>query len=96
MNGYPLPLLPPAATAPVGPQLKEDIEGFRKYSQLFMDACNPALQAHHWAQILQGLLGRPADDPAPGDPVSVAHLIEWGAMEQAEVRRPICCFCVLQ
>eukprot|EP00198_Chlamydomonas_reinhardtii_P010624 XP_001699961.1 dynein heavy chain 4 [Chlamydomonas reinhardtii] len=64
--------------------LKEDIEGFRKYSQLFMDACNPALQAHHWAQILQGLLGRPADDPAPGDPVSVAHLIEWGAMEQAE------------
>ncbi|KAG2454516.1 hypothetical protein HYH02_000363 [Chlamydomonas schloesseri] len=65
-------------------KLKEDIEAFRKYSQLLTDACNPALQAHHWAQVLQGLLGRPADNPAPGDPVSVAQLIEWGALEQAE------------
>ncbi|GFR46074.1 hypothetical protein Agub_g7539 [Astrephomene gubernaculifera] len=67
---------------PVVAKLKDDIEAFRRFTQLFTDACNPALQPHHWEQIL-ALMGRPGELD-PDDPITIADLIEWGALDNAE------------
>ncbi|GIL82188.1 hypothetical protein Vretifemale_11113, partial [Volvox reticuliferus] len=62
-------------------KLKDGIESFRRYSQLFGDACNSALQPHHWRQIM-GLLGQKDRDPE--EPITVSELIELGALDKAE------------
>ncbi|GIL64289.1 hypothetical protein Vafri_18269 [Volvox africanus] len=62
-------------------KLKDGIESFRRYSQVFGDACNSALQPHHWQQIM-GLLGQ--KDRNPEDPITVSELIELGALDKAE------------
>ena len=36
---------------------KDMIEEFRMYLPLFAEACNPAMQAHHWAQVRRAAVG---------------------------------------
>ncbi|GLC39959.1 hypothetical protein PLESTM_000973400, partial [Pleodorina starrii] len=62
-------------------KLNDGIEAFRRYSQLFADACNPALQPHHWTQIL-GHLGQADRDPE--QVLTVSELVEMGALAKAE------------
>lgn len=77
-------LPPPPSARPCLPRLqaKEAIDEFRQYSQLFADACNPAMQLHHWAQVF-ALMGR--DPPEAGAGFSVSDLLAWGIQPHAEV-----------
>lgn len=63
-------------------QAKEAIDNFRQYSQLFADACNPAMQLHHWAQMFT-LMGQ--EPPGPNAAFSVNDLLAWGIQAHAEV-----------
>ncbi|GAX77074.1 hypothetical protein CEUSTIGMA_g4520.t1 [Chlamydomonas eustigma] len=59
---------------------KDMIEDFKLLLPLISEACNPALQEHHWKQVFKVLEIEVEDHQE----VTLENLLHWGAMEKLE------------
>ncbi|KAG1672242.1 hypothetical protein FOA52_002944 [Chlamydomonas sp. UWO 241] len=85
---------------PVVQKTKDMVDDFQAYLPLIAEACNPAMQSHHWDTVLALLARPPRNDSGSGgskpsgnsssapsgdsSAFSISDLLEWGALSQLD------------